>query len=928
MWSSSHRSSFLAFADRIRTPRPKKLAALALLAALAGLAPRAVGQAGAIDPTFNVFDNGTFGDGADSYVFDVVVQPDGKMVIAGSFTSYNGALCGRVARLNENASIDPSFDVGLGANHAVNCVTPQPDGKLVLGGFFTSYNGSSRARLARVNSDGSLDTSFNTGPGVRGNGNSAYVTTIALQPDGKMLIGGRFDSYDGVPRQHIARVNPDGGLDTSFDPGTGANSEVLNIVVRPDGKSLVGGYFTSYNGVTMRGVVQLNADGSLDTSFDPSASMSGSVDAIALQPDGKVLIGGSFQHFSAVIQRNLVRLHADGSIDATFNTGFGPNALVRDIELQSNGKLVIAGYFDSYNTLPTKKVVRVNADGTLDTSLTAQLPTSSQPESLVLRSNGSMVVVGETFLPDSTIRGWVASLDSNGNLDPALNPGAGADFKVWTVAMQSDGKALLGGEFTRFNATSRNHLVRLNADGSLDTSFDIGAGTSTATSTGPYVYDVDIQPDGKVLIVGGFTVYNGVFRRRVARLNSDGSLDLSFDMGFGANGQVAAVTLQPDGKILISGYFSAISGITRNRLARLNADGSVDTGYDPGSGTGFAGTFAQTLQPDGKLLIAGNFSSFNGTPRDGVARLNADASVDMSFDPGVGISDESLDGVRAIALQPDGRILIGGRFTSYGGVPRGGVARIHANGSLDTSFDPGLGAANEVRALALQPDGRVLIGGSFLSFDGVPRGRIARLNSDGSLDASFDPGVGANGVVESMALTANGMAVVAGSFTKYGDSVRHRIVRVRTVAPGVTTNYCTAGTSAIGCTPTMSASGIASAAATSGYVVTTSNIEGQRQTNTIYGLLGPTTPATPFGAGLLCVKAPTQRIGVVQASGTPGLCDGTVSIDVLAWAQANPGGQGVPFAAGTTLDFQCAIRDPLSPGTRVMSDALQVTLLP
>jgi hypothetical protein len=126
----------------------------------------------------------------------------------------------------------------------------------------------------------------------------------------------------------------------------------------------------------------------------------------------------------------------------------------------------------------------------------------------------------------------------------------------------------------------------------------------------------------------------------------------------------------------------------------------------------------------------------------------------------------------------------------------------------------------------------------------------------------------------------------------------------------------------------MSASGIASAAATSGYFVTTSNIEGQRQTNTFYSLLGPKTPATPFGAGLLCVKAPTQRIGSVQASGTPGLCDGTVSIDVLAWAQANPGGQGVPFAAGTTLDFQCAIRDPLSPGTRVMSDALQVTLLP
>jgi hypothetical protein len=121
---------------------------------------------------------------------------------------------------------------------------------------------------------------------------------------------------------------------------------------------------------------------------------------------------------------------------------------------------------------------------------------------------------------------------------------------------------------------------------------------------------------------------------------------------------------------------------------------------------------------------------------------------------------------------------------------------------------------------------------------------------------------------------------------------------------------------------------VASASATAGYFVTTSGVEGQRQAITYYSLFGPKAPPTPFGAGFLCVKAPTQRLGNLQAGGTPGFCNGSVQVDVLDWAQSHPNGQGVPFTAGLTLNFQSSIRDPLSPGTRVMSNAIQVTLLP
>jgi hypothetical protein len=146
--------------------------------------------------------------------------------------------------------------------------------------------------------------------------------------------------------------------------------------------------------------------------------------------------------------------------------------------------------------------------------------------------------------------------------------------------------------------------------------------------------------------------------------------------------------------------------------------------------------------------------------------------------------------------------------------------------------------------------------------------------------------------------------------------------------PGLTVSYCTSGTSSIGCVATIGGSGVASASATAGYFVTTSGVEGGRSAVTFYSLLGPKAPPTPFGAGFLCVKSPTQRLGNLQASGTPGFCNGSVQVDVLNWAQTHPNGQGVPFTAGLTLNFQASIRDPLSPGTRVMSNAIQVTLLP
>jgi uncharacterized delta-60 repeat protein len=171
----------------------------------------------------------------------------------------------------QDGSLDPSFDVGQleliqgGINGPVFTNVVQPDGKILVGGDFLRYNNSNRNNIARLNEDGSLDTSFNS----TGGGTNNVVLNMALQPDSKIIVVGNFTTYRGVSANRIVRLNQDGSMDTSFNSGAGANNSIRIAMIQPDGKIIIGGSFTSYNGTAVNRIARLNADGSLDTSFDP-----------------------------------------------------------------------------------------------------------------------------------------------------------------------------------------------------------------------------------------------------------------------------------------------------------------------------------------------------------------------------------------------------------------------------------------------------------------------------------------------------------------------------------------------------------------------------------------------------------------------------------------------------------------------------------
>lgn len=362
-----------------------------------------------------------------------------------------------------------------------------------------------------------------------------------------------------------------------------------------------------------------------------------------------------------------------------------------------------------------------------------------------------------------------------GAVDATFNPGSGVDGAVYAVAVQGDGKIVIGGEFTAFNGIPRSNLARLAADGSLDTTFAPGNVTGRVEA-------LVVQPDGKVVIGGDFSSVGGAPRRGLARLNPDGSLDTAFVAE--TNGVVYALALRSDGKLLVGGDFTVVAGGRRERLAQLEPSGALDVSFNPNAGAD--GTiFAMAIQPNGRVLVGGAFGQVNGTPRSRIARLTADGGLDLTFSPG-----SATDGtVLAIGIQPDERIVIGGAFRFIGGVERNGVARLNPSGALDTAFGAlgGVGGLllPVVHTVALQSNGRILIGGDFTTVNGIARNFVARLNPvDGGLDTSFEIGSGASSAVFALALQSDGKVVLGGAFATFNGAPRAGIARLLGDEPG------------------------------------------------------------------------------------------------------------------------------------------------
>lgn len=348
------------------------------------------------------------------------------------------------------------------------------------------------------------------------------------------------------------------------------------------------------------------------------------------------------------------------------------------------------------------------------------------------------------------------------------------------------GSALwIGGSFSMVDGQARKSVAKLGPDGALDPAFVPLSQLSMVAALAPL-------PGGKVLAGGGYLGYFGSENRYgILRLDAAGALDPGFDASATVDSNsVGAILALADGKTLIGGGFPG-------GVARLLADGTRDTTFDAGEGPPSGSSINNLrLLPSGKILAGGSFASFSGLPRANLRRLNADGSPDATF----GTADSSPGGtVYDIALQPEGRLLIGGYFSTVGGQPQAYLARLGADGILDSDFRPTV--TYTVRSLAALADGRMLAGGDFSRVNGIDRKNFALLHADGSPEATFDTSTGANYTVNRLLLLADGKIGAGGGFSTIGGVAAKYLARLaaptaqtKTVAASVSPAIAEAGT--------------------------------------------------------------------------------------------------------------------------------------
>ncbi len=774
------------------------------------------------------------------------MQADGKVVINGN------------VRVNADGTPDSSFDPDTGSS--VASVAIQADGRMFLGGEFGSVGGFIRNRVARINADGTLDGGFDPGVSYLG---FYDPLCVAQQADGKVLLGGQFNKVAGIARIGFARLLNDPATQ-SLTVSSATRVEWLRGGTSPEvgrvtfelstdggntysplgaGSRIAGGW--ELTGLSLPATGQVRARGR--TTGGRGNGSSGLVQTLATfgasapeiaveQPTGTDLADGGSASFGSVgvgeaanltfTIRNSgnasltgLAITKDGADQAMFTVTSDPVApvagggsstsftvrFVPDSTGPKTAALHIASNDADENpfdiTLTGTGTLSTNADlaalslsvGTLNpafasatTGYTATVGHNStaitvtpvtQSTTGTVRVNAAPVSSGNASAPinlsvgQNTLSIVVTAGDGvsaktytvtvtravagPGDLD--LTFSADSDFIVTSVAVQPDEKMIIGGFFDSLGGVPRSRIARLNADGSVDSTFNPNAND--------VVHGVAVQADGKVLVVGEFTSIAGSPRKGLARLNANGTLDAAFNPTF--NGGALCVALQADGKIILGGGFGSTGvGVFTVGAIRLQPNGSVDGTFRPTTNGGVVRSIA--VQADGKVLLGGSFNFIDETSRNNLARINVNGTVDAGFNPfpnGV---------VHSIAVQPDGKVLLGGEFTQVEGFLRNKVARLNGNGTLDNSFAPN---PNEsVQTIVMQADGKVLIGGDFNTVAGASRIGVARLHADGTLDNGFNPD--ANSSVHSIALQGDGGVILGGFFNIVGGNARGALARI------------------------------------------------------------------------------------------------------------------------------------------------------
>lgn len=756
------------------------------------------------------------------------------------------------ALLAQDATFDPTYnptDEGMARfdglhwamrptgfpGEGVRTMTVQADGKLLIGGWFAGgtlgiEDPVLRPGIARLNTDGSQDLTFNAGAGFDG-----PIEVIVVQTDGKILVGGAFLNCQGQPRKGIARLNANGSLDATFNVGTGTGGTVFEIAVQGDGRILLGGNFTTFNGIDANRIVRVLSNGTYDASFTTGTGFDATVRAIGVQVDGQVLVGGEFTSYDGYARNKAARLGGTGVLDLSYTLPI--IGTVTDIAIGTGGSAFVAAVFGVPSLGAVKKFT---GSGMLDpafsgsayaehvfydqsTNVVTATAVLNNPALMKLNGTTGAEVCRSAPLPRTTCnflpQDWlISTVGPNGEVyridpahlgilrynsacafDPSFNVGKGLGWMnsaTTSLTMDEVGRASIGGRIDynttlpALNGTYAPDLSRLTYDGEPDATFLFDHGIEGSVNK---VYSLGSD---RYLFQGSITLFCGSGGTYVVTtllmydassdvftpLNAPGAGTVSSDYG----PEIQRVLPLGSGKLLYVGQ-DTYSGASRD-IGRFNSDGTWDGVYvttDLGPLNELP--YCAEEAGDGKVYVAGAFTTANGLTRNRIARLLPNGGVDPSFDPLGGFDDR----VRDMIVNPDGTIVCIGDFSNYRGASAPHIAKLLPNASMDPSFDPGSGIANAPLCMLRYPDGRLLIGGAIPAYNGTPVNGIMCINTDGSIDGTFAQGEGfrinnptinggtyGGGTVVDMKMQPNGQVVCMGEFHMYDGHGRNRLARI------------------------------------------------------------------------------------------------------------------------------------------------------
>ncbi|CAM3693389.1 hypothetical protein FSS13T_15160 [Flavobacterium saliperosum S13] len=629
-----------------------------------------------------VFENISSGTPDNIRINDVIYQNDGKIIAVGDFTKVNNVTCNNIVRLNSDGSIDTTFTHGIIFNatysYWIQSIAIQSDGKYVVGGEFTPIGTNSNARIARINSNGTLDSSFNvyfTGTMDHTiNGFGSFIDKVAIQTDGKILVAcGAFYSGGYVVSYGFTRLNSNGTRDTGFIRANDNSGIIISdFCIQSDGKIV-------YPAETK--IKRLNTNGSVDATFTYTNSSYTNYPCSLYMQSGKIIVNIDYNEPSGRSRKGIHRLNTNGTLDITFNPSQGTNIISsqlngnssgnHNLKVLTDGSFLIMGTFSSYNDNGFNHMCKVAPNGAFDSSFT---------------------------------------------IDPLISFSSSTSYdqKSSIIREQTDGKILLTSTPTISALVNgvEKELIRINANGSLDTSFTPISGND--------ILDFEIQNDGKIIAIGTGPLFMQSAKYKVIRLNADGSLDTSFtSVLFDQN--LTHIELQADMKILVTHpvYYPAPTYVMVPGLQRLNTDGSLDSAFNPTQGR----INYTKIQPDGKILI----SYYNNVAsRTYLGRLNADGTNDASFNLNFGgYTSDSSPAFDKIFVTSQGKIITSPVLNQFNNVTTDKMYYIfNANGVLESSFinnDFNIG----LRASQQNCDA-ILLSGSFDKIDGNRKNGIVR----------------------------------------------------------------------------------------------------------------------------------------------------------------------------------------------------------